>query len=125
MKQRSQISIYTEPVYLSEHSDPARERYVFAYFITLHNPGPLAVQLLHRHWSICDANGKVEEVVGEGVVGEQPVIEAGGEYVYNSFCVLETPVGCMEGHYHMIDEDGDQFDTAIPRFTLAVPGVLN
>ena len=98
---------------------------MFIYHISIRNDGTIPAQLISRHWLITDANGQVQEVEGEGVIGEQPVIPPGGEHRYNSFCVLETPVGCMEGSYQLIAEDGTAFEAPIPAFTLAVPGALH
>ena len=113
------------PFYLAEQSDPARNRYAFAYQITLRNQGQIAAKLLSRHWIITDGNGKVEEVRGEGVVGEQPYLRPGESYQYTSWAVLETAVGSMEGSYQMLADDGERFEAVIPRFTLAVPNKLN
>jgi len=117
------VEVKTE--YSPEHSEPDRNHYVFIYYISIHNKGDQAAQLTSRHWMITDANGKVDEVRGEGVIGEKPVLEPGDEHFYNSFCVLSTSVGCMQGSYVMQGEDGLYFDAPIPAFTLAVPGCLN
>ncbi|ATX80855.1 ApaG protein [Mariprofundus aestuarium] len=119
------INITVRTEYAAEASDPAHDRYVFIYYISIINNGSQAVQLISRHWLITDATGKVEEVHGAGVIGEQPVIEAGKEHFYNSFCMLETPVGCMQGSYQMQCVDGMQFDAPVALFSLAVPGCLN
>ncbi|MDQ6970903.1 MAG: Co2+/Mg2+ efflux protein ApaG [Mariprofundus sp.] len=119
------IIIEVKPEYSSEHSEPEQGRFVFVYYITIRNEGEQAAQLLSRHWLITDGNGMVEEVMGEGVIGEQPVIGAGDMHQYNSFCVLQTNVGYMEGSYRMLSEQGEIFDAPIPAFTLAVPGALN
>jgi len=119
------IVIEVKPEYSSEHSEPEQGRFVFVYYITIRNEGEQAAQLLSRHWLITDGNGMVEEVMGEGVVGEQPVIGAGEMHQYNSFCVLQTNVGYMEGSYRMLSEQGEIFDAQVPAFTLAVPGTLN
>ncbi|HXH73028.1 MAG TPA: Co2+/Mg2+ efflux protein ApaG [Mariprofundaceae bacterium] len=119
------IEVTAEPEYVPEHSEPEKGRYVFVYTIGIHNAGSVAAQLLSRHWIITDANGQVEEVVGDGVVGEQPVIQPGDEHEYSSFCELQTRVGYMEGSYTMRANDGTVFEAAIPAFTLAVPGSLN
>jgi len=119
------IIVEVENEYAAEHSEPDQGRFVFIYDISIHNTGHRAAQLISRHWVITDADGEVDEVQGEGVVGEQPVIEPGATYRYNSFCVLETPVGCMQGSYRMLDENGYEFDAPIPAFTLALPGSLN
>ncbi|EQD79588.1 ApaG domain protein, partial [mine drainage metagenome] len=113
------IRIDVETSYLGEQSDPREQRYVFAYTITIRNEGGLSATLLTRHWIITDANGAVKEVRGDGVVGEQPRLEPGQGFRYSSGAILETPVGTMEGTYHMIDEQGQQFTAPIPLFRLA------
>lgn len=118
------IRIDVETSYLDEQSDPAQERYVFSYTITIRNEGHMAAKLLSRHWLITDANGKVQEVRGEGVVGEQPHLKPGQGFRYSSGAVIDTPVGSMEGEYTLQADDGHQFDAAIPAFRLAMPGVL-
>ena len=118
-----EISVATQ--FLDEQSDPDGERYVFAYTIRIRNLGRLPAQLLDRHWVITDGNGKVEEVRGEGVVGEQPRLEPGEDFTYTSGAVLQTAVGTMEGSYHMSGDDGTEFDAPIPPFTLAVPRTLH
>jgi len=119
------IEVAVRPEYAAEHSDPAHDRYVFIYHISIKNNGAQPVQLISRHWLISDASGRVEEVRGAGVIGEQPLIEPGAEHCYNSFCVLATQVGCMQGSYQMLSADGKQFDAPVAAFTLAVPGSLN
>jgi ApaG protein len=119
------IRIEPKPAYLAEHSDPANSRYAFAYQITLHNQGEIAAKLLARHWVITDGNGKVEEVRGEGVIGEQPHLQPGESFRYTSWAVIETVVGSMEGSYQMLADDGTRFEAPIPMFTLAVPNKLN
>ena len=118
-----EISVATQ--FLDEQSDPDGDRYVFAYTIRIRNLGRLPAQLLDRHWLITDGNGKVEEVRGEGVVGEQPRLEPGEAFTYTSGAVLETAVGSMQGSYHMSGDDGTEFDAPIPPFTLAVPRTLH
>lgn len=119
------VEVTAEPEYVAEHSDPEKDRYVFVYTIHIHNRGSEAAQLLSRHWVITDANGQVEEVAGDGVVGEQPLIRPEEAHEYSSFCELQTRVGCMEGSYTMRGSDGTIFEAPIPAFTLAVPGSLN
>ena len=119
------ILIDVETAYLEEQSEPKDQRYVFAYTITIRNEGPQPAQLLTRHWIITDANGKVQEVRGDGVVGEQPHLAPGQGFRYSSGAVLETPVGAMHGSYQMVADDGVQFDAPIPAFRLAIPGVLH
>jgi len=125
MSENCSIVVDVKSEYSTEHSEPEQGRFVFVYYITIRNEGEQAAQLLSRHWLISDANGMVEEVMGEGVIGEQPVIGAGEMHQYNSFCVLQTNVGYMEGSYRMLSEQGELFDALIPAFTLAVPGSLN
>ena len=119
------IKVEVETSYLAEQSDPDAARYVFAYTITIRNTGKVPATLLTRRWIITDANGKVREVAGDGVVGEQPCIAPGGAHRYSSGAVIETPVGCMEGSYGMVTEDGTAFPASIPAFRLAVPGILH
>jgi len=111
--------------YVEEQSSPNESRYVFAYTITIRNEGPIAAKLLTRHWIITDANGKVQEVQGEGVVGEQPYLKPGQGFRYSSGAILETPVGVMQGSYQMVADGGDLFDAPIAPFTLAMPGMLH
>jgi len=114
-----------ETAYIEEQSDPEQNRYVFSYTITIRNEGSVATKLLSRHWIITDAEGKVQEVEGEGVVGEQPHLKPGDGFRYTSGTVLETPVGSMQGTYHMIADDGVEFEAEIPAFTLAIPRTLH
>ena len=119
------IRVEVETSYLDEQSDPHEHRYVFAYTITIRNDGPTPARLLTRHWVITDANGKVQEVRGDGVVGEQPVLEPGESFEYTSGASLNTPVGTMRGSYQMVSADGREFDVPIPSFTLSVPRTLH
>ena len=112
------ITVTVRPVYLDSQSDMMNRRFVFGYFIRITNNSSDEVQLLRRHWLIRDSDGRVQEVEGEGVVGEQPVIVPGDEHRYNSFCVLETFEGSMEGSYLMQRPNGERFRIAIPRFDL-------
>ena len=111
--------------YVDDQSEPSSDRYVFAYTITITNNGDVPARLISRHWIITDANGKVQEVSGDGVVGEQPHLNPGEEFRYSSGAVLETPVGAMQGLYRMESDSGANFDAPIAPFTLAVPGVLH
>ncbi len=111
--------------YIPDQSAPQQNRYVFSYTITIRNHGSLPAKLLSRHWVITDANGKVEEVRGEGVVGEQPYLKPGDGFRYSSGTVIETPVGSMQGSYHLIADDGSEFDTPIPAFSLSMPNALH
>jgi len=119
------IQIVAQVKYLAEQSDEADNRYVFSYTITLTNNGENTVQLISRHWVITDANNQVQEVRGQGVVGEQPVLKPGQSFGYTSGTVLSTPVGTMTGSYQMVEEDGAKFDAPIPQFVLSVPRVLH
>lgn len=125
MSDSSAIKIDVVTRYLPEQSAPGENRFVFAYTITISNRGDNAARLLSRHWRITDANNRVQEVRGEGVVGEQPLIEPGDSYTYTSGSMLETPVGTMEGSYEMISTDGQRFNAPIPVFSLAQPGALH
>ncbi len=120
----NKISVEVETSYVDEQSDPNERRYVFSYTITIRNEGAVPARLLTRHWIITDANGKVQEVRGDGVVGEQPHLKPGQGFRYSSGAVLETPVGAMQGSYEMIDDDGQRFDAPIRPFRLAMPGIL-
>jgi ApaG protein len=119
-----QIRIDVETTYLDEQSDPKERRYVFSYTITIRNEGAVSARLLTRHWVITDANGKVQEVRGDGVVGEQPHLKPGQGFRYSSGAVLETPVGAMQGSYQMVTDEGMRFDAPIAAFRLAMPGIL-
>lgn len=119
------IGIDVATNYIDDQSEPASDRYVFAYTITISNNGDLPARLISRHWVITDANGKVQEVTGDGVVGEQPHLNPGEVFRYSSGAVLETPVGAMQGLYRMESDNGVNFDAPIAPFTLAVPGLLH
>ncbi|GAA0321119.1 Co2+/Mg2+ efflux protein ApaG [Sphingomonas oligophenolica] len=109
--------------YLPEQSEPRRGRWFWAYHIRIENEGPMSVQLLTRHWIITDGRGARHSVEGEGVVGEQPMIQPGASFDYVSGCPLATPTGHMQGSYHMLGEDGSAFDVEIPKFALVAPAV--
>lgn len=111
--------------YLPEQSDPESDRYVFSYAITITNVGSVAAQLISRHWLITDVDGKVQEVRGLGVVGNQPLLQPGEKFEYASGSALETPVGTMKGTYQMVAEDGTHFDAPIPEFVLSMPRTLH
>ena len=121
----SGIDIKVSTQYLTQQSDPARSSYAFAYTITITNQREQPVRLLSRHWIITDQNGKVDEVKGNGVVGQQPTIAPGQSYQYSSGAVLQTEIGDMHGSYTMQDADGELFDAPIPLFVLAVPHMLH
>jgi len=125
MSDAYRIEVKVMPEYLPEKSEPDVAQYLFAYHITITNTGSESAQLVSRRWLITDANGQVEEVIGEGVVGEQPRIAPGDSYEYSSFCILNTPVGTMQGSYQMTAEDRTTFEVDIPEFMLAVPGTLH
>lgn len=115
------IKVTAVPTYLDAQSEPGLGHYVWAYTITLENMGGRQVQLLRRYWRITDGRGQVQEVEGEGVIGEKPVLESGGHYQYTSGAALTTPSGIMAGHYHMRAEDGEEFTVDIPAFSLDSP----
>ena len=119
------IDIEVATRYLDDESEPDKGRYVFAYTIHIRNNGRAAARLLSRRWLISDANGKVQQVEGDGVVGEQPWLRPGDGFEYTSGAVLETSVGTMQGSYTMVADDGTTFDAPIPAFTLAVPRTLH
>lgn len=123
--QQHEITIGVETAYLEEQSVPNQEQYAFSYTITIHNTGEHPAKLINRHWIITDANGKVEEVRGAGVVGEQPYLKPGEAFRYTSGAILDTPVGAMEGEYEMETDSGEMFLAQIPPFSLAVPNRLN
>ena len=122
-KYEMDVKVRTE--YLSDQSDEAQNRYVFAYTITITNTGNIAAQLISRHWIISDASNQVQEVRGLGVVGEQPLLKPGEQFEYTSGTVIATPVGTMHGTYQIAAEDGTKFEAPIPEFTLSMPRVLH
>lgn len=114
-----------EATYVVEQSDPDVNRFVFSYTITIRNEGEVPAKLLSRHWIITDADGKVQEVKGDGVVGEQPHLKPGDGFRYTSGAILETPVGSMYGTYQMIADDGNEFIADILPFTLSMPNTIH
>ena len=124
-KKQCDIRIHVATDYIDDQSEPDADRYVFAYTITISNNGEVPATLMSRHWIITDANGKIQEVNGDGVVGEQPYLQPGERFRYSSGAVLETPVGAMQGMYRMETDTGSSFDAPIEPFTLAVPGLLH
>lgn len=122
---RYQIDISVVTRYLPEQSQPDQNRFAFAYTVTIHNSGELAAQLLSRHWVITDGDGRIQEVRGAGVVGQQPRIEPGQSHTYSSGTVMATRVGNMHGSYQMLADDGKRFEAPIAPFRLAVPGALH
>ena len=119
------IDVSVETVYVSDQSDPEDNQYLFAYTVTIRNTGTVAAQLRTRHWIITDSNGKVEEVRGEGVVGEQPHMQPGEGFRYTSAALLQTPMGSMQGSYQMVADDGVAFDATIAPFSLASTKILH
>ena len=119
------IEISVETQYLEEQSDSSEDRYVFVYTVTIENKGNISAQLISRHWVITDSNQKVQEVKGEGVVGEQPYLHPGTRFSYTSGTVLETPLGTMRGSYKMLAEDGSEFDAEIKEFLLSAPRTIH
>ncbi len=119
------FSVQVRVRFVAEQSDPAADLYLFAYTIRVENTGSVAAQLLSRHWIITDGNGKVEEVRGAGVVGEQPHLAPGQFFEYTSGCPLSTPYGTMRGSYQCVAADGVTFDVNIAEFVLTVPRVLH
>jgi ApaG protein len=125
MGKRHQIDVDVATRFLDEQSAPAEHRFVFSYTIQIRNRGEVPARLLTRHWVITDANGKVQEVRGDGVVGEQPWMRPGDSFEYTSGAVLETSVGTMRGSYQMLADDGTRFDAQIAQFTLSIPRTLH
>ena len=115
------IEVTVEPRFMADRSDPRAGRYFWAYTVEIANRGARTVQLVERHWRITDARGKLEEVRGEGVVGEQPVLRGGDKFKYTSGCPLTTSSGIMAGAYRMVDDDGNSFEVEIPAFSLDTP----
>lgn len=119
------IEVDVATSFLADQSVPEQGRFVFSYTIRIRNRGQVPARLVGRHWVIADDNGKVQEVRGDGVVGEQPWLRPGDEFVYTSGAVLETALGTMRGSYQMLADDGTRFDAAIAPFTLSVPRTLH
>lgn len=122
---RYQIDVSVTTRYLAAQSQPEQSRYAFSYTVTIVNNGELPAQLLSRHWIITDGDGRVQEVRGAGVIGQQPHIEPGASHTYSSGTVMTAQVGTMQGSYQMLAEDGKRFDATIAPFRLAVPGALH
>ena len=125
MNQKNKIIVEAMPHFIAAQSAPDQGRYVFAYTITITNAGVIPARLLSRHWLITDANGKIQEVRGDGVIGEQPYIKPGESFRYTSGAMIETPVGTMQGEYSMRSDEGEDFDAVIPKFTLSIPRTLH
>jgi len=119
------MHVSVKTFYIAAQSEPRAQRYVYAYTITIANQGDTAAQLISRHWLITDANDKLQEVQGEGVVGEQPHIKPGESYTYTSGVILETETGIMEGSYQMRSDNGHLFDAKIPAFALVPPHAIH
>ena len=119
------IHVEVNPAYIKEQSDPTNNHYVFSYTVTIRNEGDQPARLLTRHWVITDGDGQVQEVRGDGVIGEQPYLQPGEGFQYTSGTFMNTPVGTMQGSYQMMGDDGEKFDAEIPSFTLSVPNVLH
>ncbi|MGA4323401.1 Co2+/Mg2+ efflux protein ApaG [Ectopseudomonas hydrolytica] len=122
---RYQIDVNVTTRYLAAQSQPEQNRHAFSYTVTIVNNGQLPAKLLSRHWIITDGDGRVQEVRGAGVVGQQPDIAPGASHTYSSGTVMATQVGIMQGSYQMLAEDGKRFDATIAPFRLAVPGALH
>jgi ApaG protein len=120
-----EFTVSAVPHYLAEQSAPDEDQYVFAYTVTIRNTGDVAGKLISRHWIITDGDGQVQEVRGEGVVGEQPVLQPGQSFEYTSGCPLTTPVGSMKGSYQCVAADGTKFEANIPEFVLSMPSRLH
>jgi ApaG protein len=125
MTTKNKILVEATPFFIAEQSAPEKDRYVFAYTITITNEGTVPAQLLNRHWLITDSNGKIQEVRGDGVIGEQPYLKPGEKFRYTSGAVLETPVGTMQGQYTRHPDEGENFNANIPQFTLSIPRTLH
>ena len=125
MNEKNKILVEALPRFIQSQSSPEKNRYVFAYTITITNTGTVPATLLTRHWLITDANGKTQEVRGDGVIGEQPYLKPGETFRYTSGAMIETPVGVMQGKYTMRSDDGNQFKAPIPKFTLSIPRTLH
>ena len=125
MNENPIINITATASFVEKESDVQKNRYIFAYTITITNKGKRVVQLLQRHWVLTNAHGKVQEVHGEGVVGQTPILQPDETFRYTSSALIESPVGTMQGYYTFIDQDGQTFDVPIERFTLSIPRTLH
>lgn len=123
--ERYSIQVSVESQFIEKESNPEQARYVFAYTVTIVNQGSVSAKLLTRHWIISDADGRTQEVHGDGVVGEQPYLKPGEGFRYTSGTILDTPLGVMQGSYQMLADDGERFDAAISPFRLVDPRVLH
>ncbi len=121
----NKIDIKVLPAYIANQSDPENNHFVFSYTVTIRNNGPMPAKLLARHWVITDGDGLVQEVKGDGVIGEQPHLQPGESFQYTSGTFMNTPFGTMHGSYQMISDSGERFDAEIPAFQLTVPNTLH
>jgi ApaG protein len=119
------ILVTVKSAYMPERSSPTLRRFAFAYTVTIANQGKETTQLMSRHWVITDSEGETQEVRGDGVVGEQPVLAPGEAFEYTSWCVIATPTGSMRGTYQMVGQAGSRFDAEIASFRLGMPHSLN
>lgn len=125
MSAENKILIEVSPQYIPDQSKPSAYKYVFAYTIKITNTGSIAAKLLSRYWLITDANGKVEEIRGAGVVGKTPYLKSGEAFTYTSGAIIQTSVGVMQGEYTMLSDSGENFIALIPQFTLSIPRTLH
>jgi ApaG protein len=119
------IRVSVTSAFRPDRSEPGQGRWLFSYTVRVANEGDVPAQLVSRHWIITDATGEREEVVGDGVIGQQPRLSPGEQFEYTSFCILKTPHGSMRGTYRMVRADGATFDARIAPFALVVPGAVN
>ena len=125
MTEKNKIIVEATPFFIAEQSAPEENKYVFAYTISITNQCSVPAKLLHRYWLITDSNGKLQEVRGDGVIGEQPYLKPGDTFRYTSGAILETAVGTMQGLYTMQPDEGENFNATIPKFTLSIPRTLH
>ena len=125
MENLYKVDVEVKTEYVEYQSIPSENRYVFSYTVTIKNSGKIPAKLISRHWIISDANGKVDEVKGLGVIGEQPRLLSNQSFEYTSGTILNTPVGTMHGQYQMVADNGYKFDAEIPLFSLNIPKILN
>ena len=125
MNEKNKFLIEALPYYIDSQSTPEEKRFFFAYTITITNIGNTPAKLLRRHWLITDSNGKIQEISGDGVVGEQPYLKPGEAFRYTSGALIETPVGIMQGKYELVSDNGENFNANIPKFTLSIPRTLH
>tara|TARA_E500000081_G_C6067946_1_gene321617 strand:- start:55 stop:435 length:381 start_codon:yes stop_codon:yes gene_type:complete len=125
MENLYKVDVEVKTEYVEYQSIPSENRYVFSYTVTIKNSGKIPAKLISRHWIISDANGKVDEVKGLGVIGEQPRLLSNQSFEYTSGTILNTPVGTMHGQYQMVADNGYEFDAEIPLFSLNIPKILN